>query len=137
MQHHNTLRLNRWLSTTSHRERDFPVHIEQLGLPLYVNVNLVFTPYSHLYSDQPDGTIGKPRLCFAANRPRLMRHQPESQILFPVHGILLDMVCYAMPCEGPAKTGLDFRARKVATAASSYPSSHIYTSAMKVCHDHF
>jgi hypothetical protein len=66
-----------------------------------------------------------------------MRHQPGNQILFPVHGILLDMVCYAMPCQGPAKTGLDFRARKVATAASSYPSSHIYTSAMKVCHDHF
>jgi hypothetical protein len=71
MQHHNTLRLNWWLSTTSHRERDFPVHIEQLGLPLYVNVNLVFTPYSHGYSDQPDGTIGKPLFVFLLQTDRV------------------------------------------------------------------
>jgi len=98
------------LKTSVPWERDFPVHIGQLNLPLYVTVNLVFTPVSNDHADQPDIAI-------------------DNQVLFPVHGIFLDMLSYALPSDGPAKANIDFRGR-TAALSGPHPSTGIFGSAM-------
>ncbi|KAH8553534.1 hypothetical protein BGW37DRAFT_518481 [Umbelopsis sp. PMI_123] len=82
------------MRTSAMWERDFVVNVQQLGLPLYVNVSLAFFPLLSSVRDQSESSI-------------------DSQILFPVHGMILDMMSYALPCPSLFKPNTDFRGRKV------------------------
>jgi hypothetical protein len=55
----------------------------------------------------------------------------DNQVLFPVHGIFLDMLSYALPSDGPAKANVDFRGR-TAALSGPHPSTGIFASAMNV-----
>ncbi|KAI8584724.1 hypothetical protein K450DRAFT_217711 [Umbelopsis ramanniana AG] len=103
------------LRTSVKWERDFAVNARLIGLPVYVNISLAFFPFLSNVEDQHENSI-------------------DGRILFPVHGIFLDMLCYAAPYPPLSKANSDFRGRKrtaTDTIERSRTAVDIYGSAMK------
>ncbi|KAG2186833.1 hypothetical protein INT44_003059 [Umbelopsis vinacea] len=115
-------------------ERDFAVNARLIGLPVYVNISLAFFPFLTNVRDQHEDSIGKSSFIHASLGFYLLNVNAGGRILFPVHGIFLDMLCYAAPC--PPLANSDFRGRKPITADTiegSRAIMDIYGSAMKKC----
>ncbi|KAJ2960191.1 hypothetical protein NQZ79_g4369 [Umbelopsis isabellina] len=77
-------------------ERDLPIHINELGLPVYVNVNLAYAPFSDSLGEFHQTT-------------------PEIPAIFYCKQVLFDVIHYALPCEPIMRAKYESRGLKEIT----------------------
>ncbi|KAG2172800.1 hypothetical protein INT43_000147 [Umbelopsis isabellina] len=124
------------LEIASQWEQDLSIHINELGLPVYVNVNLAYAPFSDSLTEFQHTTPGTfSDRCSLSLYTKYKSFQLNIEIpaIFYCKQVLFDVIHYALPCEPIMRAKYETRGLKEITGDVRFNSWHNGSSTYDVC----
>lgn len=113
-----------------------PININELGLPVYVNVNLAYAPFSDALADFQHTAPGMFTVSLAllpCSNCSSSQMNTDSPAIFYCKQVLFDVIHFALPCEPIMRAKFETRGLKEITGDVRFNNWHNGPSTYDVC----